>query len=173
MPCCACSPGLFPLFAPPPPLLPPPPPFPPILLTPSSWESVLRSLDNGAAGLARYAGPGGWNDPDMLEVGNGDLTVAQQRSHFALWALVKAPLLIGADLAVLSRTSLAILTAKEVRCGAVHRRCCCCCCCWLAAAAGCCWLLLLAAAAGCCWLLLAAAALFFIPRLHFESMTLL
>ena len=34
----------------------------------ANWDSILRSLDNGAAGLAKYAGPGGWNDPDMLEV---------------------------------------------------------------------------------------------------------
>ncbi|WIA22757.1 hypothetical protein OEZ86_009714 [Tetradesmus obliquus] len=79
-----------------------------------SWDSVLRCLDNGAAGLSKYAGPGGWNDPDMLEVGVGGLTPAQQRSHFALWALAKAPLLIGADLSDISATSLKILLSKEV-----------------------------------------------------------
>lgn len=44
------------------------------------------------------AGPGGWNDPDMLEIGNGNLTLAESRSHFALWCFVKAPLLLGTDL---------------------------------------------------------------------------
>jgi alpha-galactosidase len=51
----------------------------------------------------------------LLQVGVGGLTPAQQRSHFALWALVKAPLLIGADLSDISATSLKILMAKEVR----------------------------------------------------------
>lgn len=80
----------------------------------ANWDAILRALDNGAAGLGKYAGPGGWNDPDMLEVGVGTLTLAQQRSHFALWALVKAPLLIGANLATISSASLGILKAKEV-----------------------------------------------------------
>eukprot|EP00775_Hariotina_reticulata_P007706 gene7706-7905_t len=82
-------------------------------ITPA-WDGILRSLDNGAAGLGKYAGQGGWNDPDMLEVGNGHLTVQQQRSHFALWALIKAPLLIGTNLAAVSQQSLAILKAREV-----------------------------------------------------------
>jgi alpha-galactosidase len=51
---------------------------------------------------------------DVEQVGNGQLTVQQQRSHFALWALVKAPLLIGTNLATVSQQSLAILKAKEV-----------------------------------------------------------
>lgn len=42
-----------------------------------TWDSVLRCLDNGAAGLASFAGPGGWNDPDMLEVGDACVVVAQ------------------------------------------------------------------------------------------------
>jgi alpha-galactosidase len=46
-----------------------------------------------AGGLAKYAGPGHWNDPDMLEVGNGKLTLAENRGHFSMWALLAAPLL--------------------------------------------------------------------------------
>lgn len=57
------------------------------------------------------AGPGNWNDPDMLEIGNGGLTEIEERSHFALWALVKAPLIIGCDLANVSQSSLNILKA--------------------------------------------------------------
>jgi alpha-galactosidase len=53
-------------------------------------------------GLAKYAGPGRWNDPDMLEVGNGFMTIHEQQSHFALWALLKSPLLIGCDLHTIS-----------------------------------------------------------------------
>ena len=44
------------------------------------------------------SGPGSWNDPDMLEVGNGGMTVEEERTHFALWAMSKAPLIIGCDL---------------------------------------------------------------------------
>jgi len=48
--------------------------------------------------LYQYAKPGAWNDPDMLEVGNGGMTNDQYQSHFALWAVLKAPLLIGCNL---------------------------------------------------------------------------
>eukprot|EP00877_Chromochloris_zofingiensis_P005638 jgi/Chrzof1/15075/Cz09g26090.t1 len=77
------------------------------------WSDILRSIDN-TAGLARFAGPGGWNDPDMLEIGNGALAITMQRAHFALWALVKSPLLIGTDLRLIMPSSLKILTSKEV-----------------------------------------------------------
>ena len=135
-----------------------------------SWLSMLHNLDN-SVGLARYAGPGGWNDPDMLEVGSawgrvgwgeggaggkagglapaparaelperarapmpptphpasppslqvgvvpasgGGLKPQEERAHFALWALLKAPLIIGADLRHISNSSLAVLKAREV-----------------------------------------------------------
>lgn len=55
------------------------------------------------------AGPGGWNDPDMLEVGNGFYDDVEEKTHFALWALVKAPLIIGCDLNNIKPSSLAIL----------------------------------------------------------------
>lgn len=48
--------------------------------------------------LYQYARPGAWNDPDMLEVGNGGMSNDQYQSHFALWAVLKAPLLIGCNL---------------------------------------------------------------------------
>jgi hypothetical protein len=60
------------------------------------------------------AAPGGWNDPDMLEVGNGGMTFMEYQAHFSLWALSKAPLLIGADITNISSDILAILTAPEV-----------------------------------------------------------
>lgn len=53
-------------------------------------------------GLEKYSGPGGWNDPDMLEVGNGGMTTTEYQSHFALWALLKAPLIIGCDITKMS-----------------------------------------------------------------------
>ena len=51
--------------------------------------------------FAKYAGQGGWNDPDMLEIGNGNLTIAESRTHFALWCFVKSPLILGNDLTIM------------------------------------------------------------------------
>ncbi len=79
----------------------------------NAWEAVLSNLD-ASVGLARFARPGAWNDLDMLEIGNGALTAAQERAHFALWALLKSPLLIGADLRTIGAASLDILLAEEV-----------------------------------------------------------
>ncbi|SMD09528.1 NPCBM/NEW2 domain-containing protein [Kibdelosporangium aridum] len=64
--------------------------------------------------LADYAGPGHWNDPDMLEVGNGGMTDTEYRSHFGLWAIMAAPLLIGADLRKVSPATFDILGNREV-----------------------------------------------------------
>eukprot|EP00831_Metopus_contortus_P047978 TRINITY_DN3891_c0_g1_i2.p1 TRINITY_DN3891_c0_g1~~TRINITY_DN3891_c0_g1_i2.p1 ORF type:complete len:179 (-),score=33.78 TRINITY_DN3891_c0_g1_i2:40-576(-) len=58
--------------------------------------------------------PGGWNDPDMLEVGNGKMTTAEYTTHFTLWAMAKSPLLIGCDLSRLSTDNLYILRNKEI-----------------------------------------------------------
>ena len=63
----------------------------------------------------RYASsPGGWNDPDMLEVGVGGLTLEEEKTHFALWAVSKAPLIIGADLVTISDESLKILMNEDL-----------------------------------------------------------
>jgi alpha-galactosidase len=64
--------------------------------------------------LYPYAGPGHWNDPDMLEVGNGGMTSVEYRAHFSLWCLLAAPLIAGNDLAQMSAETRAILTNKEV-----------------------------------------------------------
>ncbi|CAG8527434.1 26011_t:CDS:2 [Gigaspora margarita] len=58
--------------------------------------------------ITKYAGPGGWNDPDMLQIGNGQLTLEEQRSHFSLWAALKAPLLLGFDAIALNEEIIAI-----------------------------------------------------------------
>ncbi|KAM3589411.1 hypothetical protein VKS41_000274 [Umbelopsis sp. WA50703] len=63
----------------------------------ASWDSVLEILDVHAQ-VVHYGGPGHWADPDMLEVGNGALTVEESRTHFSLWAAMKAPLILGNDL---------------------------------------------------------------------------
>jgi len=64
--------------------------------------------------LYSYAGPGHWNDPDMLEVGNGGMTTAEYRSHFSLWAMLAAPLIAGNDLRNMTPEIRDILTNKEV-----------------------------------------------------------
>ncbi|MDE1145589.1 MAG: glycoside hydrolase family 27 protein [Azospirillaceae bacterium] len=66
------------------------------------------------ADLHPYAGPGHWNDPDMLEVGNGGMTETEYRSHFSLWALLAAPLIAGNDLTAMSPATKAILMNAEV-----------------------------------------------------------
>ena len=75
--------------------------------------SVLVNLDL-QKGLEKYAGPGRWNDPDMLEVGNGVLTIAEERAHFSLWCMLAAPLIAGNDLSTMSKETIGILTNKEV-----------------------------------------------------------
>jgi len=52
--------------------------------------------------LDKYSGKGGWNDPDMLEIGNGGMATNEYQAHFAFWSLLKAPLLIGCDLTKIS-----------------------------------------------------------------------
>jgi alpha-galactosidase len=65
-------------------------------------------------GLYSFAGPGHWNDPDMLEVGNGGMTDTEYRSHFSLWAILAAPLIAGNDLRSMRPEIHDILTNKEV-----------------------------------------------------------
>lgn len=65
-------------------------------------------------GLHPYAGPGHWNDPDMLEVGNGKMTTAEYRAHFSFWCLLAAPLMAGNDLRNMTPETKEILTNKEV-----------------------------------------------------------
>jgi alpha-galactosidase len=65
-------------------------------------------------GLQSYAGPGHWNDPDMLEVGNGGMTTDEYRAHFSLWAILAAPLLAGNDLRDMKPEIHDILANKEV-----------------------------------------------------------
>jgi len=74
----------------------------------------MAEIGFGQAGLGRFAGPGHWNDPDMLEVGNGKLTLGENRVHFSMWAMLAAPLLAGNDLPNMSPDVKAILTNKDV-----------------------------------------------------------
>jgi len=76
-------------------------------------DGMLVNLDL-QVGLASYAGPGHWNDPDMLEVGNGGMTDTEYRSHFSLWSILAAPLIAGNDLRNMRPEIQNILTNKEV-----------------------------------------------------------
>ncbi len=78
-----------------------------------NWSSML-SLFKQNAPLAQYAKPGAWNDPDMLEVGNGGMTDTEYRSHFSLWAIMAAPLLIGTDLREATPETMEIYLNKDV-----------------------------------------------------------
>lgn len=77
----------------------------------SSW-GVMRIVDM-RKNIRGYAGPDHWNDPDMMEVGNG-MSAGEDRVHFALWAMQAAPLIAGNDLRSMSAQTKEILTNKEV-----------------------------------------------------------
>lgn len=79
-----------------------------------SWTalSVLSILDKQNA-IRQYAGPGHWNDPDMLEVGNG-MKYSEDKAHFSLWAMLAAPLMAGNDLRHMSAQTREVLTNKDV-----------------------------------------------------------
>jgi alpha-galactosidase len=77
-----------------------------------NWESLSKLTKINMA-LASYAGPGHWNDPDMLEVGNGGMTDVEYRTHFSLWAIMAAPLLIGTDLRKVTAQTMEILLNSE------------------------------------------------------------
>jgi alpha-galactosidase len=89
-------------------------PFFDSLVNHGDWSSlgVMQILDL-QAGLRKYAGPGHWNDPDMLEVGNG-MSVNEDRAHFSMWCMLAAPLIAGNDLFRMSPETKEILTNKEV-----------------------------------------------------------
>ena len=78
-----------------------------------TWDSLMDVLDR-QADLHPHAGPGHWNDPDMLEVGNGGMSDDEYRTHFSLWAMLAAPLMAGNDLRDMSEETRATLTAPEV-----------------------------------------------------------
>ncbi|CAN6197647.1 unnamed protein product [Urochloa humidicola] len=77
-----------------------------------TWTSMMDNIDRNDA-YAQYAKPGGWNDPDMLEVGNGGMTYNEYVVHFSLWAIAKAPLIIGCDVTSISEETLGILSNAE------------------------------------------------------------
>jgi hypothetical protein len=74
------------------------------------WAQILEKNVN----LAPFAGPGHWNDPDMLEVGNKSLTPTECRSHFSMWCMLAAPLIAGNNISTMNDTIRDILTAPEI-----------------------------------------------------------
>jgi alpha-galactosidase len=74
----------------------------------------MSTIGSSQAGLAKFAGPGHWNDPDMLEVGNGKLTHEENVTHMTMWAMLAAPLIAGNNLTEMKPDVAAILMNKEV-----------------------------------------------------------
>ncbi|MEV1142188.1 ricin-type beta-trefoil lectin domain protein [Micromonospora sp. NPDC049799] len=80
----------------------------------NGYPMGIQNIVNVNVPLAGYAAPGGFNDPDMLEVGNGGMTDTEMRSHFALWAMMAAPLMMGNDLRSASAATLSILRNQHL-----------------------------------------------------------
>jgi len=78
-----------------------------------SYKRMMEIVDTQSA-IAKWAGPGHWNDPDMLEVGNGGMTTDEYRTHMSLWAIFAAPLLAGNDVRNMLADTRSILTNKDV-----------------------------------------------------------
>jgi len=78
-----------------------------------TWDSMTR-IGFGKNGLEAWAKPSHWNDPDMLEIGNGGMTETEYKTHISLWSMLAAPLLAGNDLRSMSPAILSILTNREV-----------------------------------------------------------
>jgi alpha-galactosidase len=78
-----------------------------------AWQSMIDNVEKQVP-TAEYAGPGHWNDPDMLEIGNGHMSDDEYRTHMSLWALAASPLLAGNDLRTMTDATKAILMNREV-----------------------------------------------------------
>ena len=91
--------------------------------TANSWRTTIDIKDFFSSMKLNYyynslhpevAGPGGFNDPDMLEIGNGGMSLKEYKTHFSLWCIAKAPLILGSDLSKLSKEELSIISNKEL-----------------------------------------------------------
>ena len=78
-----------------------------------NWAS-MTTIGFSQSDISPYAAPGHWNDPDMLEIGNGGMTNTEYQTHMTLWSMLAAPLLAGNDLQHMSAETLAILTNRDV-----------------------------------------------------------
>jgi alpha-galactosidase len=80
----------------------------------SDQYRVMADIGFSQNGLEKFAGPGHWNDPDMLEVGNGGMNEDEYRTHMSLWAILAAPLIAGNDLTRMTPFTVELLTNREV-----------------------------------------------------------
>jgi len=78
------------------------------------WSHTVRQIADSQVGLEEFAGPGHWNDPDMLEVGNEGLTPEESRAHFSLWCMLAAPLMAGNDVRKMTPEIRSVLTDRDV-----------------------------------------------------------
>jgi alpha-galactosidase len=78
-----------------------------------SWDAMMEVFDRQKK-IVQRTGPGHWNDPGMLDVGNGNMTTEEYRTHFSLWCMLAAPLMTGNDLRNMSKETLSILTNREM-----------------------------------------------------------
>jgi alpha-galactosidase len=78
------------------------------------WSHGMTNILDMQVERFAHSGPNGWNDPDMLEVGNGGMTTTEYESHFSLWAMLAAPLIAGNDLSKMDADTVRILTNKDV-----------------------------------------------------------
>ena len=77
------------------------------------WPDMLRVFDKNAK-YSEYSGPGGWNDSDMLHIGNGNMSIEEYRTHFTLWAMMSSPLILGNDLRNMDDEIQYLVTQREV-----------------------------------------------------------
>ncbi len=78
-----------------------------------TWKSLgVMPIVDMQHDLRKYAGPGHWNDPDMMEVGNG-MSLSEDRAHFSMWCMLAAPLMMGHDISRMSRATREVLTNKD------------------------------------------------------------
>ncbi|ESQ91155.1 glycoside hydrolase family 27 protein [Asticcacaulis benevestitus] len=75
---------------------------------------VMARIGFDKNGVANHTGPNGWNDPDMLEIGNGGMSFDEYKTHMTLWTLMSAPLVLGDDVRHMTPETLSLLTNKEV-----------------------------------------------------------
>jgi alpha-galactosidase len=75
---------------------------------------VMAEIGFNQNGLEKFAGPGHWNDPDMLEIGNGGMNEDEYRTHMSLWTILAAPLIAGNDLSKMTPYTVEMLTNREV-----------------------------------------------------------
>jgi alpha-galactosidase len=76
------------------------------------WKKIITTVDRNS-GLFSFAGPGGWNDPDLLEIGNRHLSRIEQETHFFLWVIMAAPLILGNDVRTIDQEAILLLTNPE------------------------------------------------------------